>query len=339
MRFGIGLATLLGLFGSALLVLWYGLDQVGEAFLLAGGSGLAAICLYQLLPMALCALAWRALLEQPQAGRLAYIWCRMLRDAGSDLLPLIPGTGELLGIRVMKRHGVEPSQAMASTVVDITVEMCAQVAFTLLGLAILLVEQPDQPLISWSLIGIAATLPIVCGLVFAQRFGFFSLLERFADRLAGDHGWTLLERASGLHEAIHRLYRDRRRIAAALAIHFVAWIVGVGEAGIALYMMGAPLGFGSLIVLESLSHALRSAAFFVPAAAGVQEGGYVLLGGALGIGPDFALALSLLKRSRGLVLGGVAFALWHGLEWCRLLHHSIGASRPAVAVQSDNVPR
>jgi len=82
--------------------------------------------------------------------------------------------------------------------------------------------------------------------------------------------------------------------------------------------MGVKPGLGSLIVLESLTFALRSAAFFVPAAAGVQEGGYVLLGGALGIGPDIGLALSLLKRGRELALGGAGLTLWHFIESRRL---------------------
>jgi hypothetical protein len=83
-------------------------------------------------------------------------------------------------------------------------------------------------------------------------------------------------------------------------------------------MMGVRPGFGSLVVLESLTFAIRTAAFFVPAAAGVQEGGYVLLGGALGIAPEFALALSLLKRGRELVLGTAALLLWHSIESHRM---------------------
>jgi uncharacterized membrane protein YbhN (UPF0104 family) len=82
--------------------------------------------------------------------------------------------------------------------------------------------------------------------------------------------------------------------------------------------MGVRPGFGSLIVLESLTFAIRTAAFFVPGAAGVQEGGYVLLGSALGIEPQFALALSLLKRGRELVLGTAALLVWHSIESRRL---------------------
>jgi hypothetical protein len=44
----------------------------------------------------------------------------------------------------------------------------------------------------------------------------------------------------------------------------------------------------------------------------------VLLGSALGIAPEFALALSLLKRGRELILGTAALLLWHWIESRRM---------------------
>ena len=317
MKFGVAFGAVLGVLAAALIVAWYGLAAVGDALELAGWAGLAAIAAYHFLPMGLCALAWRALFldARPSAGQ--FLWIRWVRDAGSDLLALLPGGGELLGIRAMKLAGIEVGAATASTVVDVTVEMMAQIAFTVLGLAILL-DRPAGPLVPWTLLGLAAIIPMAAALFFAQRLGLIGLIERFADKLAAGYGWTALVHVSGLEARVHRLYRNRAAIARAFGIHFLAWIVGVGEAGIALAMMGVRPGLGSLIVLESLTFAIRTAAFFVPAAAGVQEGGYVLLGGALGIAPEFALALSLLKRGRELLLGTAALVLWHSVESRRL---------------------
>ena len=331
MKLGVAAAALLGFVAAVLLVVWYGLGAVASALELAGWLGLAAIIAYHLLPLALCGIAWRALFTEPPASVLGFVWFRWVRDAGSDLLALLPGTGEMLGIRAMTLGGVEGKAAAASTVVDITVEMGTQILFTILGLAVL-IDHPANHLIPWTLLGLAVVVPLAAGLFFAQRSGLIGLLERFADRLAGEFGWKALSFASGLEERIHAIYRHRGAIARAAAVHFLAWLVGVGEAGIALALMGVKPGPGSLIVLESLTFALRSAAFFVPAAAGVQEGGYVLLGGALGIGPDIALALSLLKRGRELVLGAAALFLWHLVESRRLWRNARigGAYAPAT---------
>jgi hypothetical protein len=57
------------------------------------------------------------------------------------------------------------------------------------------------------------------------------------------------------------------------------------------------------LMLESLGQAIRGAAFAIPGALGVQEGGYLLLAPLAGLPPDAALALSLAKRARELLLG------------------------------------
>ncbi|MBT6828731.1 MAG: hypothetical protein HOA58_04345, partial [Rhodospirillaceae bacterium] len=51
-----------------------------------------------------------------------------------------------------------------------------------------------------------------------------------------------------------------------------------------------------------------------PGAVGVQEGAFVLLGAVIGIGPEVALALSLIKRVRELVIGVPALIAWQVAE-------------------------
>jgi hypothetical protein len=70
-----------------------------------------------------------------------------------------------------------------------------------------------------------------------------------------------------------------------------------------------------VLILESLAFALRSAAFAVPAAVGVQEGGYVALGALFGLGPEIGLALSLLKRAREVLLAVPALLGWKLIEF------------------------
>src|SRR5208282_2326521 len=286
---------------------------------LAGFPCLAAICAFQLVPLSLCALAWRALFKEPRPDSSSFIWFRWMRDAGGDIFGIIPAGGEMIGIRAMTRRGIETTTATASTVVDLTMEMTSQAAFTILGCVLLLIERPGSHLISWTLAGIATIIFLAGAFALAQRFGLFRLMENLAGRLAVNHGWTHLPDIRGLHDRIHAIYADRPGIARAVSIHFIAWIVGIGEAGIILAFMGVPMGLASLIMLESLTYALRSAAFFVPAAAGVQEGGYILVGAALGLGPEFALALSLMKRARELTLGVTGLVVWQWLEGHSLL--------------------
>ncbi len=73
------------------------------------------------------------------------------------------------------------------------------------------------------------------------------------------------------------------------------------------------------LVLESLGQAVRSAAFPVPGALVIQEGGFILLCGMFGIGAETSLALSLVKRVPDLVLGVPGLLGWQLLEGNRLL--------------------
>jgi uncharacterized membrane protein YbhN (UPF0104 family) len=50
--------------------------------------------------------------------------------------------------------------------------------------------------------------------------------------------------------------------------------------------------------------------FAVPGALGIQEGGYIVICRALGLSPEIAIALSLIKRLREVVLGVPGLILW-----------------------------
>jgi hypothetical protein len=96
--------------------------------------------------------------------------------------------------------------------------------------------------------------------------------------------------------------------------------------------MGHPLGFTGALALESLVLALRTAAFVVPGAAGVQEGGYLVLGAVFGLPPEVALALAVLKRARELVMGLPALLLW---QWVEARRAFAGAHGPQHIRSAD----
>ena len=65
---------------------------------------------------------------------------------------------------------------------------------------------------------------------------------------------------------------------------------------------------------------VRSVAFAVPGAIGFQEAAYALLGPLFGLPPPAALALSLARRARDILLGVIGIASWQAVEavaWSR----------------------
>jgi uncharacterized membrane protein YbhN (UPF0104 family) len=74
---------------------------------------------------------------------------------------------------------------------------------------------------------------------------------------------------------------------------------------------------------------VRGAAFIVPGAIGVQEGGFIALCAIFGIPAPTAIALSLVKRLPELLLGIPGLLIWQGLEGRHLLRpSSLDAKHP-----------
>lgn len=144
------------------------------------------------------------------------------------------------------------------------------------------------------------------------------ILERFWQRLA--IRWPNLPPGvlDGLHEAVQAMYRNPRAVIVSFNWHLLSWLLGAGEVWLILYLIGSPVTLAEALVLESLGQAVRSAAFLVPGALGVQEGGFLLLGALYGLGPEVGLALSLAKRVRELLLGLPGLLAWQLAEGRRL---------------------
>ena len=304
-----------GLALIGILIGYFGADTVIRSLLAVGWAGFVTICLIHLTLMALMGVAWWVLLSGTRLW--ISIWGRLLRDASSEVLPFSQLGGYLLGARAIVFAGVPGAAAAASTIVDVSLEFVAQIAFTGLALLWLIWLRPGTSVAVPVTIGLAAAGILAAGLLVAQRRGFGLI-----DRLAGLRGRDWLERtaagAAALDAAIAAIYRRRLRLCASFVLHLVCWIAATIEAWLALRFAGAPLGFGVVLVIEGLLYAVRSVAFAVPNAVGVQEGAYILLGGSFGLTPEMALALSLLKRARDLVLGLPVLAACQLLESGRL---------------------
>jgi putative membrane protein len=313
------LAAMAGLALIGILIGYFGADAVIHSLLAVGWAGFATICLIHLALMAVMGIAWWALL--PGTSLWVSIWGRLVRDAGSEVLPLSQVGGYLLGARAIAFAGVTGTAAAASTIVDVSLEFVSQIAFTGLVLAWLTRLWPGAPVAVPVAIGLAAAGILATGLLVAQRRGF-GLIDRLAAALGRDWLERTAAGAAALHAAISAIYGRRPRLCASFVLHLVCWIAATTEVWLALRFAGAPLGFQVVLVIEGLLYAVRSVAFAVPNAVGVQEGAYILLGGSFGLTPEMALALSLLKRARDSALGLPVLAACQFFEGRRLWRHA-----------------
>jgi glycosyltransferase 2 family protein len=309
------LAATAGLAVLGVLVVHFGAESVTRSLLAVGWRGFGTICLIHSALIAIMGLAWWVLMPEP--GPWVFIWGRLIRDSGSELLPFSQVGGYVLGARAVAVAGVPGIIGAASTIVDVSLEFISQIAFTMLGLLWLIRLRPDPDVLIPVAVGVAVASILGTGLLIAQRQGF-GLLDRFAGTLGRQWTDRTAAGAAALHAIIHAIYRRRTGVCASFTLHLGCWVAATFEAWLALHFAGAPLGFGVMLVIESLLYAVRSVAFAVPNAVGVQEGAYIILGQNFGLSPEMALALSLLKRARDLALGAPALVVWQLLETGRL---------------------
>ena len=164
----------------------------------------------------------------PATGPWVFVWGRLVRDAGAEVLPVSQMGGCVLGARAVVLAGVPASLAAASTVVDLTLEFVAKLAYMALGLGLLGHLRPDKPVALPVTIGLTATGLFALAFIVVQRHGF-GLFDRFARRLG--RGWAerMAAGAAALQTALGQIYRRRRRLWGGFLLHLACWILSAVE--------------------------------------------------------------------------------------------------------------
>jgi putative membrane protein len=327
------LATLIGLALAIVLIGYFGFRPVLDAMAAVGWGGVL-VALVRSVETSGAGVAWWFLLPGARGGLVgACVLLRWLRESINCLLPVAQVGGELIGARLLTFWGVQGGAAGASVVADLFVQTATQFIFTLIGLACLIKAGGDTAIVRGVAIGLAILGPALVAFFLVQRFGGFSLIEKAMLRLARDPKWAALGGVASLNERLQEIYRRPGHLAAAFLLHLVIWFVGVFEIWTALHFMGFPVDYRTALVIESLGQAVRGAAFVVPGAIGVQEGGYIALCAVFGIPAPTAIALSLVKRLPEIVLGIPGLMVWQGLEGRNLLRTRSGAADAPTRAQ------
>jgi putative membrane protein len=317
-RIGISFG-LVGLALATALIAYHGFGIVFAA-LGSAGFGLLWASLFHFVPLIINARAWQFLLAGRRRPSLAHFACATwLRESVNGLLPVARIGGEFVAVRYMVRHRLRAAPVVASVVVDMTLCVGSQFAYTMIGLALLLRYTGDFATAGSIALGLSLVAALGALFVLAQRYGLFGLLATIIHRLFGDRFAWFVGGATALDRAVRVIYRRPRRLLSCTIWQFVAWVVAAGEVWLALYFLGHPVSLADAILIDAVTHAASTAAFVVPGAIGVQEGAFMIIGNLLGLSPELSLALALTRRARDLLLFLPGLLVWQVQEGRRLL--------------------
>jgi hypothetical protein len=179
----------------------------------------------------------------------------------------------------------------------------------------------DANLVSLLAGGLAFTLPVIGALLLVQKIGFFGLLLRLFRLMFRDKWAGVVGNAANLDRAVAAIYRRTQSVLLCGVLQLLAWSLGSVEIGVALKFLGHEFSWGDSLILEALIQGSSSAAFAIPGALGVQEAGFLFFGAMLGLPPNIATALAVMRRCRDLICyvpGLVAWQMHEGKKLLRL---------------------
>ncbi|HEY2023854.1 lysylphosphatidylglycerol synthase domain-containing protein [Paraburkholderia sp.] len=310
-------AALVGLVLSLWLV-WRDDPRAVLGALRAAGGGLVLAALAHVLPMIANACDWRSLIRganRPGLGKMLHlVW---VRESINSMLPVARIGGEVVSFRMLRGWGVRPSTAVGSLIVDMQLTVISQLMFTMVGIGFLFAHAQSGALrlagqLAW---GIVALTPLLLLFALVQHANPFQRVTRALNHMTSGKLATLVGQSAQIDQSIKLIWRRRAVVLRYLFFWQPLQCVATSlEIWLALYFLGARVSFVEAIVIESLIQAISSAAFFVPGGLGVQEGAFIVIGGALGLDPATCLALAAARRIRDLLMFVPGLIAWQFSE-------------------------
>ncbi|KUZ43748.1 lysylphosphatidylglycerol synthase domain-containing protein [Burkholderia territorii] len=286
------------------------------------GAGLLVAALAHILPMLANAWDWRMLIRGPRrpsfATMLKLVW---IRESINGLLPVARIGGEIVSFSLLRQAGVRPATAVASLVADMQLTLISQLVFALVAIGYVLehVSSGAAQVAARLAIGMAALVPVLLLFALVQHARPFERAMRVANRVTSGKVVALVGESARTDQSIRMIWRKTGIVVRYLTVWQTLQFVGYAlEIWLALHFLGADPTFAQALAIEALIQLLSSIAFLMPGGLGVQEGGFVLIGGLLGFDAPTCLALAGARRVRDLL-----FYLPGLLAW----QHAAGAAR------------
>lgn len=315
------LTLLIGLAGlcfAAWLIAHEGPELIFSTFA-AAGWGVVIVCLLHFPHMVLAGYGWQLLWPKTRRPKLLlFVWVLWVREAVNTLLPVARIGGEVASLGILTKAGMPMASSVGSLVVETTLSVLTTFIFVIMGLWVFSLRVPEQGMfLQWAL-GLSVSALLLLGIFILQRAGGFQIIAKLINKVAQDKFKTLNQSGAKLDRAVMAFYSRPKRLLGCTLWSFLGWWVGAFEIWIALKFLGYDAPFTDGIILEAMIMATGSAAFFVPASIGVQEGTILIFGKMLGIPPEVCIALALIRRTRDLFVMAPALLIWqinegHGL--------------------------
>jgi len=316
-------------------------EHPADVFRLMRGAvgGLLLAALVHVVPMLANAWDWRLLIRRAERPRLSsmlkLVW---IRESVNGLLPVARIGGEIVSFRLLGRLGVRPETTVASLVADMQLTLISQVLLALAAVGFLLHDARSDTLriVGQLSLAVAAAIPLLLLFALVQHARPFERMARVLNHVAGGKVYGLVGRSTRIDQSVKLIWRQ----SGVLLRYLFVWqpvqcVATAFEIWLALYFLGSRVSVVDAFVVEVLIQLISSIAFLVPAGLGVQEGGFVLVGGLIGLDPATSLALAGARRIRDLLIYLPGLVMWQIAEHTGKGRRTGGRAHLATVASGD----
>ncbi len=199
--------------------------------------------------------------------------------------------------------------------VDKTIQALAIVPWAIIGISLFVYLSVDNELPKLMILGTLLLVLGLVGFVIVQRAGMFGFIARLVGKFNSSDGWDKISNnAHDVDTVVKEIYSNKKRLFVSLLCRTISLILQTSEVWLACHLLGHPITIIEAVMLKSLTSVITDIAVIIPNGYGIQEGGYVMLGHAIGLTPEFSLAISLATRIRELIIDLPGLLYWQQVE-------------------------
>ena len=304
-----------------IVLLWWVLEQADLAEIwqqigAISGVGIISVFVVYSLYFAADVISWQVTMDSVEmtcrwAARLFVV--RMIGEAYNNITPMASMGGEPIKAWLLKTNYAIPlRESGASLVLAKTASMFSLVIFAGVGVAFAFGHQQFSEThhlmavlgFSWLLFNV-----VVFYLMQHLKLSTFAATKLGQTRLGKRLG-RLIAAMHGLDEQLARFYSERRlHLALSMLYAMANWLLGVAELYLILSLIGHPVSWTEAWLIEAVVQMIRTAAFFIPAGIGAQEGALMLTCGVITGSPNVGISAALVRRFRELIWIAVSLLL------------------------------
>ena len=257
-------------------------------------------------------LAWLILMVKNKLSTKTAFIITWISQTSGKFIPSGNITGEFVRFYLARRSGQKFSDASSTVLMDLFIATFSLFIIGLAGLIFvvfsiksnLILNQFQYLILAFSLISLGTLFFIF--LIRKRVISKFLISTKKFEFLNKKNIYNLMRLDISLNKLSHRKWR----LFSAVVLRLIGWIAGAFEIYIFFWIIGVDAKVTDVIIIESVSAIIRSAAFFIPSAIGVQELAFVIVGELVGFSSIVSFSVALGRRLREIMVGIPAIIAW-----------------------------